>query len=387
MSKPFLRIGSHLAVSMLLSVVSIAGKAQSSSITPNTTAAANQIVDISGTHFTLNGSAWLPKGLQIRGFIAPTSYEQAQSDQDDYNAQINYGTTELNAAKSFGADELRLQVSQYYLDPQSPKYDANYVTTVQNAITQARNAGFVVIISMQDEPRSGDPIRHPLPTDATERNWLQLNAVFGTDRGVIFELFNEPAPDRSDSAWQIWASGGTLPNQTEPSVGMQTLITDLRNAGSLNVIFLDGLKSARTLLGVPLLSDPLHRIAYAVHPYQFGSSDESHWDGQFGTLSQTQPVIVTEWSAQAGNPIGLNNLSSYQVAVDLLNYLTAHSIPLSAGAFDVEGFMAQNVPGWTPTNYNNYSPSETLDDAGLLVNKLFLANYGVTLTTADGITH
>lgn len=102
---------------------------------------------------------------------------------------------------------------------------------------------------------------------------MELNSVFGTDRGVTFELFNEPAPDRSASNWQIWASGGTLPNQTEPSVGMQTILTDLRNAGSLNVIFVDGLKSARTLLGVPPLTDPLKRLAYAVHPYQFGIRD------------------------------------------------------------------------------------------------------------------
>lgn len=156
MQKPFTFLNASVAATVLIGVATTTGIAQSQTETTNATGAAQQVVSISETHFTLNGSMWIPRGVQIRGFIAPTSYEQTQKDQDDYNAQINYGTNELNAAKSFGADELRFQVSQYYLDRQSPKYDSKYVTTVQNAITAARSTGFVVIISMQDQPRSGD---------------------------------------------------------------------------------------------------------------------------------------------------------------------------------------------------------------------------------------
>lgn len=352
------------------------------------TDAEEQIVDISGTHFTLNGNPWLPKGLQIRGFIARRDFEKSHERGVDYNARINYGPAELAAAKNFGADELRFQVSQPALDPQNPLYDADYVRNMEEAIKSARKNGFVVIISLQDERRSGEPKPHPLPTAATERDWIELNTVFGMDQGVMFELYNEPSPRKSAGNWLAWAYGGLLPNEDEPSVGMQTIVNDLRTAGCVNAIILDGLNSAGTLEGVPSnITDPLHRLAYAVHPYQMGSNQESSWGQRFGLESQSVPVIVTEWSAQTDSYVGLRNLPTYQVAVDLLNYLSSHSIPLSAGAFDIPNFMSQNVPGWLPTNYDNYSPLQGNDNAGLLVNKLFTNDYNIILTSADGVTH
>lgn len=390
MSKRVIR--RHLKIIAPLAMSIAAGTQPALAQAPNppadTTSNAKQVVDISGTHFTLDGTVWLPKGLQIRGFIAPAAFERKDDKGVDLNARKNYGPLELAAATNFGADELRFQVSQPSFDSKSPLYDAHYVSITEDAIATARKAGFVVIISMQDEPRSGEPKQHPLPTAATERDWMELNAKFGKDRGVMFELYNEPSLKESIDNWNTWAYGGKLPDEDEPSIGMQTLIDDLRTAGCLNVIILDGLRSAATLLGVPsTITDPFQRVAYAVHPYQFGSSNESKWDQQFGIESQSVPVIVTEWSAQTDSYIGLRNLPDYHVAVDLLNYLSSHSIPLSAGALDIPNFMSQSVPGWIPTNYDSYSPLQHNGNAGLLVQKLFMNNYAVTLTMADGVTH
>lgn len=349
-----------------------------------------QVVDISGTHFTLDGQPWLPQGVMIRGFIAPTGFLQSSPDlATTYTGRINYGLAELNAAKAFGADVLRFQVSQPSLDPQNLTsqnvnlYDSVYVRQTITAIKTARQNNFVVLISMQDEERSGEPTPHLMPIAETLRNWEMLTTVFGKDRGVMFELYNEPQLTTSPANWQTWAQG----DASLGFVGMQTMVNDLRAKGSQNVFLLDGLGFAQTLEGVPTIADPLNRVAYAIHPYQRGSDDESRWPAQFELPSQTLPVICTEWSAVAGGQLGLRQLPSYQVAVDVLNHMRQHNIPVIAGEFDVTGMLVQTVPGWTPTNYDNYapSPSPTGHDSGMLVHNDFLNHYSRDLTLADGL--
>ena len=355
--------------------------------TPTPTPTAAQVVGVSGLHLTLNGQTWLPRSVVIRGFVATAAYLQANLP-GTYTGLVNYGAAELAAASSFGADTLRFQVSQPSLDPQSPLYDAAYSASVTAAIKQARAAGFVVMISMQDETNSGETGFNPFATAETVRDWDALTATFGADRGVLFELYNEPRPAKSDANWALWANGGTntAANASDPvAVGMQPLVARLRGEGSQNVMIVDGLGIGRTLDGAPTIADPLGRVVYAVHPYQRGSADESSWDTDFGIPSTKLPVWADEWSAGFGSDIGLGSLTSYQVAVDLLNYLRTHQIPLGGGAFDVPGVMAQTVPGWSPTNYDGSTPTSPVGNSGQLVHTLFITNYGRALTSADGL--
>lgn len=247
--------------------------------TPTATPTAAQVVGVSGLHLTLNGQTWLPRSVVIRGFVATPAYLKANLP-GTYTGLVNYGAAELTAATSFGADTLRFLVSQPSLDPQSPLYDAAYAASVTAAIRQARAAGFVVMISMQDETNSGETGFNPFATAETARDWDALTATFGADRGVLFELYNEPRPAKSAANWALWAYGGTNTDTSasDPvAVGMQPLIARLRAEGSQNVMIVDGLGIGRTLDGAPTIADPLGRVVYAVHPYQRGSADESGW--------------------------------------------------------------------------------------------------------------
>lgn len=351
------------------------------------TSAAQQVVGVSGLTMTLNGNPWLSKGVALQAFVRPLAALQADSSEAArLNARTNYGAAEFTAIQSFHADTLRFQVGQPALDPSSPLYDSNYLGEVVNAVKEARQAGFVVVIMMQDEAISGEPQPHPLPTAETQSDWDLLAAQFGNDRGVIFELYNEPNLPATAANWQLWLNGGTVTGQTTPSIGMQALINRLRAAGAQNVFVLDGLNLAKTLNGLPAVTDPLNRLVYAVHPYQQGSSDESQWDAQFGTPSAAMPVWADEWSAPTGLNLGLGSMTSYQVAVDLVNYLRAHSIPLCTGAFDVPRFVVQDIPGWTLTNYDNMAQNTAIDGSGTLVYNDFAANYSRQLTLADGLS-
>ena len=347
---------------------------------------------------TLNKALWLPRGVTLQALVQSAAQLQAgDGTAAQLAAQENYGTTELAAIQTFGADTIRFQVSQPALDTtnSSGLYDPNYLSEVVSAVKLARQNGLVVMIMMQDETITGETDHAPLPTTVTQADWDALNAQFSTDQGVVYELYNEPNLPESAANWGLWLNGGTQTtpnNQSVPAIGMQTLITRLRGAGSQNVFILDGLRLAKTLSGVPTVTDPLNLLVYAVHPYPNGSADESSWDTDFGTVSQTLPVWADEWSAATDQKLGLKGLCSYQVAVDFLNYIRAHNIALGAGAFDVPDFMVQNVPGWTYTNYDNFPPSNcptsttTGDNAGELVHVLYTTNYSQEITLADGLS-
>ena len=346
---------------------------------------------------TLNGSAWLPRGVTLQALVQSAAQLQAgDGTAAELTAQENYGTTELAAIQTFGADTIRFQVSQPALDTtnSSGLYDANYLSEVVSAIKLARQDGFVVMIMMQDETITGETNHAPLPTTVTQADWDALNAQFGTDQGVVYELYNEPNLPETAANWALWLNGGTQTTpskQTVPAIGMQTLITRLRGEGSQNVLILDGLDLAKTLADIPTVTDLLNLLVYAVHPYPDGSADESSWDSDFGVASQTLPVWADEWSAGTNQSIGLKGLCSYQVAVDFLNYIRAHNIALGAGAFDIPGFMVQDVPGWTYTNYDNFPPTNCPtsttpgDNAGDLVHALYITDYSQVITLADGL--
>lgn len=302
---------------------------------------------------TLNGAPWLPRGVTLQALVQSVAQLQSGGDAARIAAQANYGTAELAAIRTFGADTIRFQISQPALDTtnSSGLYDPSYLSEVVSAVKLARQNGFVVMIMMQDEEITGETHHAQLPTQVTQTDWDVLNEQFATDPGVVYELYNEPEPLPTAANWALWLNGGTqtVNGQNESAMGMQTLITRLRGQGSQNVLILDGLHLAKTLQGVPTVSDPLNLLVYAVHPYPDGSADESSWDADFGIPSQTIPVWADEWSAGTVQKIGLGSLPNYQVAVDFLNYIRARKIGLGAGAFDVPGFMVQNVPGWTYT--------------------------------------
>jgi hypothetical protein len=312
------------------------------------------------------------------------------SFQTALNAQNAFGAAELAAASSWGANMLRFQLSQPALDPAGTEtitdqktgqvinfYDPSYLPAVVAAVNQARAAGFLIILSMQDEVGTGTSEHQNLPTQATINAWNQLLPSFGSAPDVMLELYNEPSLQDTAANWNLWAYGGTSAKGTT-YFGMQQVIDMLRTASSpaKNVMLLDGLAEAATLAGVPGLATPLtdknvsglsNQFAYAIHPYPRGISVTDTpaqytalWDSQFGQFSQQNPVMSTEWSAFAGDSthsnLGLQGAPTYQVAVDLLNYLVSKRIALGVGAFDVPGVMIEALDGtYTPSNYDNYA--------------------------------
>lgn len=361
-----------------------------------------QVVGVQGTHLTLNGAAWMSRGVMIRAFVSTHEWlsNPANGETSTAPAAAAYGSAaQVAALQNYGADTIRFPVSQYYLaSGQNPaSAPSAYAQIVVSAIKTARENGFLVLIQMQDEISSGDPdyASHFMSNSDTVSAWRFLDKFFKDDQGIMYELYNEPNIQQSAAGWNLWLNGD--PNGTSQvmphAVGMQSMINVLRADGSTNVFVLDGVHLASTLEGLTPPNDSLNSLVYAVHPYQHGSTDSTQWPAQFEKPSKTYPVWADEWGGLAGSTLMLGDLPGYHIAVKLLNHLRKHGIPVCTLAFDVPNFTTTGTvdtataPAYTPTNYDNYSTTAKGVDSGLLTRALFQSQYGRRIDEADGVTH
>ncbi len=310
-------------------------------------------IGVSGNRLTRNGQPWTPKGLSMIGALTKGSAVTAYQ---------HWGTAELAAAASWGADALRFQVSQPSLDPQDAQYSAAYLTRVESMVSLAEAHGFALILSMQDQSLAGGNA-DPLPTASTVRAWQKLAPVFAADRNVIYELYNEPDNAADAAGWAAWKNG------TATTVGHQHLVDVIRAAGAKNVLLADGARKAEILTGVPLLNDPLGRMGYASHPYYVDSINghPTAWDDRFGNLSATVPVVVTEWNDTS---TGTCEADAPTRAPQLVTYLGQHHIGIFGWAFDLPGTLVKDW-SWTPTTLTGFTCGTTGGGVGALLKSTY----------------
>jgi endoglucanase len=142
----------------------------------------------------------------------------------------------------------------------------------------------------------------PMPgMQYTPAFWASVATTFAADRAVVFDLFNEPYPDRAtsnaDQAWACWRDGGTCPGIGYQVAGMQDLVDAVRGTGATNVILAGGLAYSndlsRWLAYRP--DDPAGNLAAAWHVYNFNTcSNESCWDSTLAPVAAQVPLVAGE---------------------------------------------------------------------------------------------
>ncbi|XP_054265212.1 endoglucanase-like [Macrosteles quadrilineatus] len=225
----------------------------------------------------------------------------------------------------------------------------NYQTKIKEWVQKLRGHGLYVIVELHwteglyKGPAQGACYEYgakcqkPMPNQEVSIDfWKDVANMFKGDEGIIFDLFNEPFPDRAiedrDQAWRCWKNGGDdCPGFEYRVAGMQDLVYAVRNTGAKNLIMLGGLNFANDLEGWTnyLPYDPAYNVAASMHSYNFNSCiDKKCWDKGIGTIIKTHPVIVGE--------IGENDCS-HQYIDKLMPYLEERGI---------------SYLGWTWNNWN-----------------------------------
>jgi hypothetical protein len=281
----------------------------------------------------------------------------------------------VTAIKSWGVNVVRVPLNEACWNGESYVNSAYSGTSYQAAIKAyvhlLNRNGIAVILDLHwtDGLYTGNSsgcasaeavCQKPMPDAAQSIPfWASVAAAFKGNNAVIFDLFNEPYPERADNnneneGWQCWLQGGNdCVGISYPVAGMQTLVNAIRGMGASNVIMLGGLDYANDLTQWLAYepTDPDHNLVAAWHSYQFNSCNtRSCWISQIAPVLAKVPVIAGE--------IGETDCADTYIK-PLMSWLDAEQTSYLAWAWNAD-FNCSSGPGLI----SNYKGKPTPYGAG-----------------------
>ncbi|HUZ25647.1 MAG TPA: cellulase family glycosylhydrolase, partial [Streptosporangiaceae bacterium] len=278
----------------------------------------------------------------------------------------------ITAMQSWGVTAVRVPLNEACWNAESyvtaADAGANYQAAIKAYVNLLNANGMVAILDLHwtDGLYTGNSAgcssaqatcQKPMPDSAQSVPfWSSVASTFKGNDAVIFDLFNEPYPDRALSsetaAWQCWLNGGSscTAGISYPVAGMQTLVNTVRATGASNVIMLGGLAYSNDL--TQWLSfkptDPDNNLVASWHSYNFNTcSNQSCWTSQISPVIAQVPVIAGE--------IGENDCGDSYLN-PLMSFLDSASTSYLAWAWNAD-FNCSSGPGLitdytgTPTAY------------------------------------
>ncbi|WP_329112537.1 cellulase family glycosylhydrolase [Streptomyces sp. NBC_01353] len=200
------------------------------------------------------------------------------------------------------------------LDNIKPEYrGTNYINAVKGLVDRVLAHGMNPIVELHwtygqytgNSAGCSDihaSCQKPMPNaQYTPAFWTSVADTFKNDRRVVFDLFNEPYPDRATSttaqAWSCWRDGGTCPGIGYEVAGMQDLLDAVRATGARNLVLVPGIAYSNDLS--QWLShrptDTAGNLAAAWHVYNFNTcSNETCWDSTLAPVAAQVPLVAGE---------------------------------------------------------------------------------------------
>ncbi|WP_445283605.1 cellulose binding domain-containing protein [Streptomyces sp. DSM 118148] len=195
-----------------------------------------------------------------------------------------------------------------------PEYGGtNYINAVKDLVARVEAHGMTPIVEMHwsygqytgNSAGCSDvhaTCQKPMPDMRYAPSfWASVASTFKDDKAAVFDLFNEPYPDRATTgatdAWKCWRDGGTCPGISYEVAGMQDLVDSVRGAGAKNVVMAGGLAYSNDLSQWLTYrpNDPAGNLAAAYHVYNFNTcSSESCWNSTLAPVAAQVPLIAGE---------------------------------------------------------------------------------------------
>jgi endoglucanase len=304
-------------------------------------------ISISGNHFVngLNGNG---QTILLRG-VNVSSSEYACAENYGYD-DGDYTSATAAAIAAWGANAVRIPLNEdCWLNTNLPAGDpyggVGYQQEIESFVSDLGAYGIYAILDLHwTAPGNQAALeQQPMPDmDHSPAFWTSVATAFKSNPAVVFDLFNEPydPTDRrsgddenaSDAVtWGCWDSGtepdavggGALPvpcytqaydasgNPTTryQIVGMQTLLSDIRNVGATQPIVVGGLDYADDLGDTNDANgggqgwmqhapdDPLNQEAASFHNYQGkGCDNQTCWESTVKSVAAHVPVVTGEFA-------------------------------------------------------------------------------------------
>jgi endoglucanase len=287
------------------SVPEVVSVVPATSTAPQLHVSGNKLVNASGSQVIL-------RGVDRSG----TEYDCVQG-YGVFDGPSNQAS--ITAMRQWGVNAVRVPLNEACWNGESYVNSAyagpNYQTAIEQYVQLLNDNGIVAILDLHwtDGAYSGNSAgcgsaqavcQKPMPDTAQSVPfWTSVANAFKGNDAVIFDLFNEPYPERADNnneaeGWQCWLNGGSACTGISYSVaGMQTLVNAVRGTGASNVIMLGGLEYSNDLTqwlqNEP--ADPDHNLAASWHSYNFNTCDtQSCWTSQVAPVLAQVPVVAGE---------------------------------------------------------------------------------------------
>jgi endoglucanase len=148
-----------------------------------------------------------------------------------------------------------------------------YRDEIRAYVSRLESAGLYVILELQWAAPGDHEATGIIPLPDAEHApdfWRSLATEYRDDRGVLFDLYNEP----HDVSWECWQLGCEANDKyfgEYPAVGMQALVETVRSTGARQPLMLGGLNWASDPRGwlAHRPSDPAHALVTSNHTYDF----------------------------------------------------------------------------------------------------------------------
>lgn len=200
------------------------------------------------------------------------------------------------------------------LDNIKPEYrGAQYADAVKGLVARVLAHGMTPVVELHwtqgqytgNSSGCGDvhaSCQKPMPdAQYAPAFWTSVANAFKGDRRIVFDLFNEPYPDRATpttaQAWTCWRDGGTCPGIDYEVAGMQDLVDAVRATGARNLVLVPGIAYSNDLSQWLTQSptDPTGNLAAAWHVYNFNTcSNEVCWDSTLAPVAARVPLVAGE---------------------------------------------------------------------------------------------
>jgi endoglucanase len=223
----------------------------------------------------------------------------------------------VTAIKSWHINAVRVPLNEACWNSESYVKAAYAGATYQQAIVQYVNLlnsnGIVAIVDLHwtdgvyTGPSSACSVstatcQKPMPDSAQALPfWTSVANTFKGNNAVVFDLFNEPYPERATgnetTGWQCWRDGGTCSGIGYQVAGMQAMVNAVRGTGAGNVLVLGGLAYSNDLTQWLTYkpTDSKNNLAASWHSYNFNTcSNSSCWDGQIAPITASVPLVPGE---------------------------------------------------------------------------------------------
>jgi endoglucanase len=254
----------------------------------------------------------------LRGVNTSGTEYACVSEHSIFDGTQEASPSSIAAMRSWGVNAARVELNEScWLGVQGvkPAYSGKaYQQAIEQYVDELQAAGMYVIVDMHFSSRGGTAKAKgqlPMPDERyAPAFWSSVAEAFKDDPGVIFDLFNEPYPNRNTDSQAAWtcvldgSAGGTCKGFGYQAAGMQQLLDSVRATGSTNVVMVGGPQYAGDLDDwlqyEPV--DPLGQLAASIHIYWKNPAHPEYspcygstcWSGVLAPLSAKVPIVVGE---------------------------------------------------------------------------------------------